>query len=535
MKKMSKKKKITLAIVLFVIIVIALLTFWKKGNAKNSSQAEYTTQEVAIKDIKEMITTTGKVSALNSYSVWPLSGIEGNVTYSDFEVGDTVEKGQVLYRISSDNLDSKIKLAKENLDRKKRSYARMKKTSQTTLEKYEKYSVSANKDGYIKNMETKVGDTITEGSTVIGKLYNNEKMQLLIPFSANLVSNKTVGKSATVILSFSGEKIKGKVIKVNDYKEKMSQNRVVRYVTIEVKNPGGISANDKASAKIGSSFGSDEGTFSPMYEENIVATVSGVVESVSAKEGSFVQEGDTIVSIKRNSFVTQTNEVNEQLENAKSAVDEAKAELKNLTKNKTDYEIKSPIAGKIVKKNIKQGDIINATTSKDPLCLIYDLSAMNFSMMIDETDVQKLSEGQKIDITADALPSDKYEGVITSISIEANISDGGVTQYPVTARVEQYGKMLPGMNVNGEVVVEEAKDAITIPSNALIRGNFVYVEDKKAKEETDVPSGFRKQEVTVGISDGTDIEIIKGLSKGDKVYLPQEVMEDSGEEMGYEE
>ncbi len=535
MKKMSKKKKIIIVILMFAILIISLFAFWKKGSAKNSNQEGYTTQEVTKKDIKEMITTTGKVSALNSYSVWPLSGIEGKVTYSDFEVGDTVKKGQVLYRIATDSLDSKIKTAKENLARKKRSYARTKKTTQTTLEKYNSYSVLANKDGYIKNIDTKVGDTITEGSTIIGKLYNNKKMKLLVPFSANLVSNKTIGEKASVILSFSGEKLKGKVIKVNDYKEKMSQNRVVRYVTIEVNNPGGISTNDKASAKIGDSYGSDEGLFSPMYEENMVATVSGVVAFVSAKEGSYVKKGDVILSIKKDSFITSTNEVNEQLESAKSALEEAKAELKSLNKNKKDYEIKSPIAGKIVKKNVKQGDIINATTSKDPLCLIYDLSAMNFSMMIDETDVQKLCEGQKIDITADALPNDKYEGLITSISIEANISDGGVTQYPVTARVEKYGKMLPGMNVSGEVVVKEVKNAITIPSNALIRGNFVYVEDAKAKEETDVPNGFRKQEVTIGISNGTDIEVMKGLLEGDKVYMPQEVIEDNGEEMSYEE
>ncbi|MFA9465966.1 MAG: efflux RND transporter periplasmic adaptor subunit [Velocimicrobium sp.] len=527
---MKKKKKIVF--VCFVLaILVAIFIFLKKGSAKNNTQEAYTTEAVTSGDIKEIITTMGKVEALNSYFVWPLSGIEGNIVYSDFEVGDIVKKGQVLYRISTDNLDNKIKTAKENLKQKKRTYRRIKETTKTALEKYSKLSVISEANGYIKDIKIKEGDNITEGSTVIGTLYNNKRMELVVPFSDAVVSSKLIGKKASVILSYSGDKLKGKVVKINDYTEKMSQNRVVRSVTIEVNNPGAINANDRASAKIGDFYGSDEGIFSPLYESTVIATVSGVVNTISVKDGSWVKKGHTIVSIKNDSFKTSINESKEQLESAETAVKDAETDLKSLKKNKKEYEIVSPIAGKVVKKNVKQGDILNATTSKDALCLIYDLSAMNFSMMIDETDVQKLREGQTISITADALPNDSYVGTITSISIEATTSTGGVTQYPVTAQIKKYGKMLPGMNVSGQVVVKEATNVIIIPSNALIRGSFVYVADDKAKEEIDTPKGFRKQEVLVGISDGKNVEIKSGLSEKDMIYVLKESEDlESGQE-----
>ncbi|MDK2807471.1 MAG: HlyD family secretion protein [Clostridiales bacterium] len=518
---MKKKKKLILFFVILIAIVAVIFVFVKKGSAKNEGTESVTTDTVKKGDIREAITTTGKVAAMNSYSVWPLSGVEGKITKADFKVGDTVKKGQVLYKVSSESLDEKINTAKDTLKRKQETYQHMEENTQKALEKYSKYAVLAPSDGYVKNLQVKTGDTLVEGSTIIATIYNNKTMKLTIPFPSELISDKSVGKKAVVTLSYSGDEVDGTVTEVSDYTEKLSQNRVVRYATIEVKNPGGIAKNDKATARIGSVYASDEGTFAPEYEGTVTSTVSGIVDVISIKEGDWAAKKEALVKIKGDTYLTQTNEAEEQLTTAKADVKDAKSQLKSLEKEKKNYEITSPINGKIVKKNLKQGDTINSTTAKDALCLIYDLSAMNFSMMVDETDIQKLSEGQKISITADALPGETFEGKITSISMEANISDGGVTQYPVLAQIDLYGSMLPGMNVSGEIVIKEAKDVLCIPSEALVRGNLVYVKDEKAKAEDGVPAGFRSQEVEIGVSDGTNIEITDGLSEGDEIYIPE--------------
>lgn len=520
----NKRKKIVfavLSVVLLAAIAAGGVNFIRKKEKAGMQDAAYFTQAVQKGNIREAISSTGRVNPLESYSVWPQSGIEGAVLSSDFEIGSKVKKGDILYRISAEAVETKIKTAEQNLKLKKKTLSRALKNNEETTKKFANYTAAAGQDGYIKSIEIHKGDTIQTGSS-IAKLFNNKKMNLVIPFAADSVSDKTIGKTAKITLSLSGERIKGKVTKVNDYTDNLSGTRVVRYVTVEVLNPGGIAANDRASADIGDLRCSEEGVFLPVSEGNILSAINGEVEDVLVKEGEWVKAGDMVLRIKKDSYDVQLNAAKEQIETAQMAVTEAETELKTLKQSKKEYQIISPIDGVIVKKTVKQGDILNTTTSKEALCVIYDLSAMIYSMMIDETDVGKLKEGQEVSLTAEALPEQKFKGKITNISMEASVNDGGVTQYPVTVRVKNFGAMRPGMNVTGEIVVNEVKNALIIPSDALVRGNIVYLEDKTAgKTEDEVPAGFRIQEVRVGISDGNYIEVTQGLSEGQKVYVAQ--------------
>lgn len=519
-KKKKRRNKLIIAAIIIIVISLVLVRCYTKSKEmmKNMGSA-YETATVTRDDISVYLSSSGTVKPLDSYSVTTLSGVEGTVLQADFEEGDTVKKGDVLYTISTDDLDTKIDSANKTLSRQEKSY-------QDALENYEKakkdysdYTVEAEKSGYVKELNIEAGDQIQAGQTAVASVYDNSTMKLYIPFNADDVSKKLVGRKASVELSNTGETLTGEVTKVNTYNETLGGSRVVRYVTISVKNPGGIAAGDMAAASIGDIDCNEEGTFSVQEESTIVSDITGEVVKIYVKEGQWIEQGDTVLKIASDTYESQLSTYEDQIENAKNSVEDAQDNLEEIINNKTDYIITSPITGTIIAKNTKAGDTLNANAATtNSLCTIYDLSAMTFQMMVDELDVMEVKEDQKVEITADAIPDEVFEGVVTNVSLEST-TNGGVTQYPVTVRIDNPGSLLPGMNISGEILVEQKTDVLLIPTDCLMRGNQVYIQDESVTEaDGEIPAGFRAVTVETGISDGTNIEIISGLSENDIIY-----------------
>lgn len=521
-KKKKKRKKLIIIGVILALIIIFLARCYTKSKQvlKDISSAQETAQVIKDK-ISVYLSSSGTVKPLDSYSVTTLSGVEGTVISAEFEEGDMVNKGDVLYTISTDDLDTKIESANKSLSRQEKNYQNALDNYEKAKKDYSDYTVESKKSGYVKELNIEAGDQIQANATTVATIYDNSTMKLYIPFNAEDVTKKLVGKTASVELSVTGEVLKGEVSKVSTFDETLEGSRVVRYVTILVKNPGGIGAGDTATASIGKLDCNDEGTFSPLEEGTIISTVSGQVARVYIKEGQWVEEGDTVLSIAQDTYDSQLSSYEDQIEAAKNNLEDARDNLKEIKDNKTDYIITSPITGTIITKNTKAGDTLNAAAaSTNPLCTIYDLSAMTFQMMVDELDVMKVEIGQKVDITADAIADKVFKGIVTNISLEST-TNGGVTQYPVTVRIDKPGSLLPGMNISGEILVEQKKDVLLIPTDCLMRGNQVYIQDTTVTEASgEVPAGFRAADVTVGISDGNNIEITGGLSEGDIIYKP---------------
>jgi HlyD family secretion protein len=106
--------------------------------------------------------------------------------------------------------------------------------------------------------------------------------------------------------------------------------------------------------------------------------------------------------------------------------------------------------------------------------------------------------------------------VVDNVSINGT-SQNGVTTYPVTVVINDYGDLLPGMNIDAEIVVEKVSNVLAVPVSALNRGNIVYVKGDKQDKEDQAPDGYRSVEVKTGVSDDDYIEIKSGLSEGDSV------------------
>lgn len=545
LRKKSKSKKVITTVIILLIIVIAAGIGFKKlvldKSKKTASEQTITTAKVETRDIVNTLTSSGTIQPLNTYDVKTL--VEGEIISADFEEGDEVKKGQVLYQITTDTLDKKINQSKtavsraeknydkavENYDKAKTNYQDALKDYNEAAAKYKDLNLTSSVAGVITGLMVKEGDNVQKGSQ-LAKVYDNSYMLLDIYFNASDVTSSIVGKGASVELSDSAENLSGTVTKVSSLSEALSGNRIVKKVTIKVKNPGGITTQSKATAVIGSLSSSEEGTFQPVTDTVITADKAGEVAKLSVEEGDKVAAGSSIAVLGNDSVSNQLDSYNKAVENTKDAmenasdsietakegIEDAKSSLEDVVDSKTDYSITAPISGKVIKKTALEGDTINSQSS---LCTIYDLSAVTFEMNVDELDVRSVAVGQEVNITADALENTKISGVVTNISLEST-TNGGVTQYPVTVRIDSVGDLLPGMNVTGKIIVQKAEGALAIPADALIRGNVVYVKDTTVtKANGAVPVGFKEVQIETGLTDGNYIEVKSGLSAGEEVYV----------------
>lgn len=178
--------------------------------------------------------------------------------------------------------------------------------------------------------------------------------------------------------------------------------------------------------------------------------------------------------------------------------------------------IRSTITGLILDVPVKVGNsVIQANTFNDgtTIATVADMKDLIFDGRIDETEVGKIQEGTNVEITIGALQDQKFEATLEYISPKAT-DNNGTKEFEIKAAVKpQEGSMIrSGYSANAKVILDHADSVVTIPEKALeFSGDstFVYLMDKD--------STYKRTPVTIGLSDGVDVEIKNGLKSGDKV------------------
>ena len=513
--KRHKKGLIILAVLVVVIFVILPKVIGNKAN--EMLEGMYQTEKPTVQDLQKMLTGTGTIAPNDQYAI--TSMVQGEIISAPFEEGDIVEKGQLLYQFSTENAEDAVQSAELSVRQAQQSYE---DAVDAQAQNKDDLSLTSDQEGYVKKLYVAAGDKITAGSK-IADLYDNTTMTLEVPFNAAEVERSWIGNRATVYVGDEGESVKGTVTGISPTTETLSGNMVVTYVTIEVLNPGAISAGMSGTASIGGVDCNSEGTFAVKSEGTLLAGGSGTIEKLNLKEGKYVKKGDTYLVLKDAT-------VGDSVASSKLSLESAENQLSSAEKSLDDYSVTAPISGTVITKNAKEGDNINATYA-NPLAVIYDLSKVKFQMKVDELDVLKIHVGQEVKVTADALEEVEMTGHIKSISLEA-ITTGGVTEYPVTVEMDEVGALLPGMNVSATIVLEEEKNALCIPVDALMRGDIVYVKNEEGQETDDeaiaagVPAGFHEVTVEVGLSSDSYVQILSGLKETDEVYVPRAELTD---------
>ena len=136
---------------------------------------------------------------------------------------------------------------------------------------------------------------------------------------------------------------------------------------------------------------------------------------------------------------------------------------------------------------------------------------MTITITIDELDILSLTVGQTALVTLDAFPGQSFDGEVTAIDTNGTNS-GGNSKYTAEVTIAKEEDMLAGMNASVVITLDTKENVLCIPETALIEQDgsaYVYT---TYDEDSETFGGMT--EVTTGVSDGTYVEILSGLSEG---------------------
>ena len=498
---LHKNGKKLVAVLVVLVLLIAL--FAPKGKKKAvSAETQYTTVSPENRDITNVYSASGTLSAANAYTVKPL--VKGEVLTADFEVGDTVEKGDVLYTIDSSDVISGVEKAALNLNQAQRSYD----------DAVDAQYIRTDIGGTVASFKVRVGDVVTAGQEVAA-IRDDTTLLLSLEFPAADAANFTVGQGAEVLLDSTFEAIGGTVQSVSGADTLSSGNLLVRTVTIAVKNTGNLTAAQAATATINGVSALSSARFRYQREQTVTAQQNGIVSALCVKEGAQVSADTALIQLSGDNLTKQVQNASDSLRSAELSVEDTQKQV-------DDYTITAPISGTIISKDVKVGDTVGTSASSvETMCVIYDMSYLEMTLNVDELEILSIKEGQEATITADAIPNQTFRGVVTSVS-KSGTTTGGTTTYPVTIRIDEMGDLLPGMNATAEIVTESAEDILSVPNEAIVRGSYVLVtKDSPSAANADdsmtAPEGYVYVKVTTGVSDDDYIAVTSGLQAGDTV------------------
>ena len=488
-KRKKRKGKSGRTVIVLIVVLAALLGgffLYKKKTSSQKRQGDQSVSTATVKrtDISSELTASSSLSPKDTYEVTSL--VEGEVIEANFEEGDVVEKGQVLYRIDASSMDSDLSSAETSLQRAKESAQTAQSDYAEETARIAGNTYRSTASGYIKTLYIKEGDKVNSGMK-IADLYDDSAMKITVPFLSGEAAEINVGDEAAVTLEDTGEQISGTVTVVSSMEETLSGGRLVKNVTVEVSNPGGLTTDTAASVKVDGFVCSAEGTFAAKTETTLSVEISGnkslEIENLLIHEGSYVEKNSELFQVTAKTAEEYLKEFKDAVESADDNLENAENKLSNTQDNVDDYTITAPISGTVITKNAKVGDKISKNSSgTTTMAVIYDLSTMTLEMSVDELDVSSIKVGQSVEITADAVEGETFTGTVTNVSLQSSYSNG-VTNYPVTVTLDDTGSLLPGMNVDAKIILDSSEDALVIPASALMRGNRVYV--KKSPDSTE--------------------------------------------------
>ena len=327
------------------------------------------------------------------------------------------------------------------------------------------------------------------------------------------------------------------------------------------------------------------GQIDPKVKVNISAHIVGKIERLYFNEGDEVKRGQKLVDLEKHLYVAQRDRyaaelasrrvevqraraalataeashrraqaLNAQgiqaaelfdqsrlaLENARAGlaaaqqgVQQAQAGLRQASEDLSRTTIVSPLDGKVVQLNAREGEVVVTGTMNNPgsvIAVIADLSQILVEAEVGETEVVAVSVGPPAKFKVDAIADREYHGRVVEIGSSAAVRQGAsaVRYFKVKIAIEDADDRLrPGMTSQVSIVTSSAPDTVAVPIQAVVErvpgakaGDESEEDDETAKKKYVflARDGKAKQvEVTTGISDTTHVVILSGIAAGDPV------------------
>jgi HlyD family secretion protein len=222
------------------------------------------------------------------------------------------------------------------------------------------------------------------------------------------------------------------------------------------------------------------GTVQPDTTVEVKSKASGEILDLAVETGQVVKRGELMVRVDPRAdelFKSQsiTEQEHEQAlldyANANAEVIRARVSLDNARDQLDDTNVRAPINGTIIEKQVERGQVISSPTNDvgggTVLLRMADLNLVQVRTLVDETDIGKIQPGQRATVTVEAFPNRPFEGTVLKIEPQA-LTEQNVTMFPVLVRIDnKAGLLRPGMNAEVEVHVGRRDDVLAVPNAAL--------------------------------------------------------------------
>ena len=317
------------------------------------------------------------------------------------------------------------------------------------------------------------------------------------------------------------------------------------------------------------------GKLNPEEEIELKPQISGIVDQIFVEEGDLVKKGDLIAKIRvvpneqalgsaksrinttrlsfenaqtlfnRNKTLFEKGVISKQdFENSELSLNQSK---ESYDQSKDDYQIikqgslsggssantniVAQIPGTVLEIPVREGDQViqsNNFNAGTTIATIADMSKMIFEGKVDESEVGKLEEGKDIVVILGAINEKEFPAVLTFVAPKG-VEENGAVQFTIKADVtiEASTKIRAGYSANAEIEIE-SKDSVLVIKEALLQ--FNRISEKPFVELRAEDGTFSKKNVTIGLSDGINVEITEGVEEGDQIKVWNKAFEENNDE-----
>jgi HlyD family secretion protein len=262
-------------------------------------------------------------------------------------------------------------------------------------------------------------------------------------------------------------------------------------------------------------------------------------------------------------------------ENAKGSLANAQFALARAKVNLDYATITSPIDGVVLNRAVEEGQTVAASFNTPTLfTIVNDLTQMEVQTSVDEADIGKVNDGQRVEFTVDAYSDMKFEGTVSEVRLQPVTTNNVVTYVVILSAPNPDKKLMPGMTASATIYVEEKKDALVLSGKAVRftpDKDYLMKQFAKMKASGNMPKmpaggqmpsgnataaagagsmpsamptgmtgmpfganadpktktvwlkddkmGIRPAMIKIGIDNGTSVEVLSGLKEGDDVVV----------------
>lgn len=306
------------------------------------------------------------------------------------------------------------------------------------------------------------------------------------------------------------------------------------------------------------------GNVTPRQSVDVKPKVTGVLSELYVQPGDAVKKDQALGKITIIPDAQAANQAEAQVRSAQISLDNAKRELareENLYKQgvvaeqeiykfRTDYAlakqqvdsatsnlqlvregqthnqgktsnviVTTTVEGTVIDVPVKVGYSVIQANSFNPgttIATIANMGDMIFDGRVDESEVAKIKEGMKLDIKVGAIDKDRFVGKLEYIAPQGKELDGAIQFEIKAALVQKPGVFIrAGYSANADIVLDEKKQVLAI-REAVVQ----YDKDKPFVEVETTPQTFVRRDVKLGLSDGIKVEVVSGVTKTDKLKIP---------------